>query len=91
MMIRKNIFARITRRKGRARCITAILLNFLAGAPATAAQKDGQDLPVRQTLPPGTPCLNSVKTQQNRANIGHSRWHGPCDSLCGTMYSDRSK
>jgi hypothetical protein len=64
MMIRKNIFARITRRKGRARCITAILLNFLDGAPVATAQKDGQDLPVRQTLPPGTAHPNSVKTQQ---------------------------
>jgi len=91
MMIRKNIFARITRRKGRARCITAILLNFLQRPPAATAQKDGQDLPVRQTLPPGTLRLNSVKTQQNRANVSHFGWHGPCDSLCGTMYSDRSQ
>jgi hypothetical protein len=67
------------------------LLIFLREVPAEGAQKDGQDLPVRQTLPPGTPRLNSVKIQQNRENISHFRWHGPCDSLCGTMYSDRSK
>jgi hypothetical protein len=39
------------------------LLNFSRGGPIQAAQKDGQDLPVRQTLPPASADLNGVKTQ----------------------------
>jgi hypothetical protein len=44
----------------------AILLNFLAGAPARTAQKDRQDVPVRQTLPPPQPGLDRIKTRQKR-------------------------
>ena len=44
----------------------------------------GQDLPVRQTLPPGADRPNSVKTQQNRAKITVLKWHGACERLFGT-------
>jgi hypothetical protein len=66
MMIRKKIFARRTRRKGRARCSTPILLIFLESARRRAAQKDGQDLPVRQTLPPPRYSQDRAKTQKKR-------------------------
>jgi len=51
-----------TRRKGRARRGSAILLRFLKTQSVSATQKDGQELPVRQTLPPARAGLNSVKT-----------------------------
>ena len=38
---------------------------------------------MRQTLPPGTAGLNSVKTQQTQGKNAAIRWHGACDSLFG--------
>jgi len=67
--IRKKIFAREARRKGRANCGAAILLNFLESKRLAAAQKDGQDLPVRQTLPPSRHAPNSVKSLEKRAKM----------------------
>jgi hypothetical protein len=66
MTIRKKSFARGNRRKGRASRSPAILLNFLNSPARWAAQKDGQDLPVRQTLPPRDGAANSVKTLEKR-------------------------
>jgi hypothetical protein len=88
MTIRKKSFARGSRRKGRASCGTAILLNFLKSMVRRTAQKDGQDLPVRQTLPPAEDGTNSVKTLEKRGKVPGLKWHGACDSLCGTLYSD---
>jgi hypothetical protein len=69
---RKKIFAREVRRKGRANCRPAILLNFLGSTTLRAAQKDGQDLPVRQTLPPSCQGPNSVKSLEKRAKMPNS-------------------
>jgi len=88
MTIRKKSFARGTRRKGRASCSPAILLNFLKKLGRRTAQKDGQDLPMRQTLPRARKGLNSVKTLEMPGKTTGSKWHGVCDSLCGTLYLD---
>jgi hypothetical protein len=42
------------------------LLSFLPGEPARTAQKDGQDVPVRQSLPPSRLALYRVKTPQKQ-------------------------
>ncbi|HJT42400.1 MAG TPA: hypothetical protein VJ750_02755 [Rhizomicrobium sp.] len=68
----------------------AYLLIFSAAIRSGAPKKGGQELPVRQSLPVAHHRMNRVKTQRNRAKIAHLRWHGACDSLCGTMYSDDS-
>lgn len=43
----------------------AVLLNFQRLGFEKMAQRDGQELPVRQTLPPLHAAPNTVKTQQN--------------------------
>jgi hypothetical protein len=78
-----------THRKGRARCGSAILLRFSKTLTVCATQKDGQELPVRQTLPPVRSGLNSVKIPQNQAKTAPPAWHGVCDNGWGTKYSDR--
>jgi hypothetical protein len=88
LTIRKKSFARGSRRKGRANCRSAILLNFLLRPARQAAQKDGQELPVRQTLPPPDGGTNGVKSLEKPGKILAPKWHGVCDSLCGTLYSD---
>jgi hypothetical protein len=56
---------------------------FFAQPPIRAAQKGRQELPVRQTLPPGRSPPNGVKTQSNQGKFAVIRWHGACDSLFG--------
>jgi hypothetical protein len=60
-----------------------ISLDFPQKPRLPTAQKDGQDLPVRQTLPPSGPGVNAVKTQGNQGKTAHLKWHGACDSLFG--------
>jgi hypothetical protein len=68
-----------------------ISLDFPRGPAPRTAQKDGQDLPVRQTLPPRGSLVNGVKTQRNQGKNIHSKWHGACDSLFGNKAQGSSK
>jgi hypothetical protein len=68
-----------------------ISLDFPRGPALRTAQKDGQELPVRQTLPPGGPFVNGVKPQGNQGKTAHSKWHDACDSLFGNKAQGLSK
>jgi hypothetical protein len=63
---------------------------FFPRATGQAPQKDRQDLPVRQTLPPSSRAPNGVKTNNSAQKTAIPRWHGACDCFCGTMYSDHA-
>jgi hypothetical protein len=51
---------------------TAILLKFLKIMARQTTQRDGQDLPVRQTLPPANDGPNSVKSLEKRGKMPSS-------------------
>jgi hypothetical protein len=62
---------------------------FRESMDAALARKDGQDLPVRQTLPPAAHRARAAEIQQSREKTAATAWHGACDGPCAKQESSR--